>query len=306
MAGSLLADPGAAPDDRVVKILITTAAGSVGRELTELLRRNPDVRYLVRSDRSAASLGPVAGRIVRGDAGDPADVRAAVDGVERLYLAHPYCTGQAEVEIGLARAALEAGVTRIVKLGALPWRTAGEPDPVTGAHEVVVDRLQAMGVPELTVLRPDRFLQNFLGQIDSIAAGVLADPGGPGSRGFIDTRDIAEVAAAKLLAERPVGGQLPLSGPERVTVEALAGEFGAVVGLPVRYRSVVPDADWQARLVRTGLSAEYVAGLAALYRNYRAEAESELGTGVQAVLGRPPRSAADFASDVLAGALTRR
>ncbi|WP_093266711.1 hypothetical protein [Saccharopolyspora shandongensis] len=82
--------------------------------------------------------------------------------------------------------------------------------------------------------------------------------------------------------------------------------FGAVLGNPVRYRDIVPDAGWQARLVRTGLSAEYVAGLAALYRNYRVEAESELGAGVQAVLGRPPRSAADFASDVLAGALNRR
>ncbi|MEV0703176.1 NmrA family NAD(P)-binding protein [Saccharopolyspora sp. NPDC050389] len=290
-------------------ILITTAAGSVGRELTDLLRGNPDVRYLVRSDRSAASLGPVAGRVIRGDAGNPADVRAAVRGVERLYLAHTYSTGQAEVEIGLARAALEAGATRIVKLGALAWRTAGEPDPVTGAHEVIVDRLREMGVPELTVLRPDRFLQNFLGQLDSISAGVLADPGGLGARGFIDTRDIAEVAAAELLAERPVGGPLSLSGPERLSVERLAEEFGAAVGHPVRYRSVVPDADWQAGLVRSGLSVEYVAGLAALYRNYRAEAESELGTGVQEVLGRPPRSAADFASDVLAGALpglTRR
>ncbi|MEV5537806.1 hypothetical protein AB0L13_13195 [Saccharopolyspora shandongensis] len=80
--------------------------------------------------------------------------------------------------------------------------------------------------------------------------------------------------------------------------------FGAVLGNPVRYRDIVPDAEWQAGLVRTGSSAEHVAGLAALYRNYRAEAESELATGIQEVLGRPPRSAADFASDVLARGFT--
>ncbi|MBB4917299.1 NmrA family NAD(P)-binding protein [Streptosporangium saharense] len=287
-------------------ILITTPTGGVGRHLTEALRDREDVRFLVRSPASAQALGAVRGEVVRGDAANADDVRRAVAGVERLYLAHPFAEDQVSIEIGIGLAALEAGARRIVKLGARAF-TGPEaiPDAVTGAHHVITERLREAGVPELTVLRPDRFLQNFLPAAASIAQGTLSDPVFAGARGYIDVRDIAEVALAELLAADPVGGEIDLSGPRSLTVPELAERFGAVIGRPVRYVEVPMDEAWRTTLAESGVPPHVIDGLRDLYTNYLREGVAGLGDGVQRILGRGPRSAEDFAADQLAPAVRR-
>ncbi|GHF32411.1 NAD(P)-dependent oxidoreductase [Streptomyces mashuensis] len=284
-------------------ILVTTANGGVGRHVTAALRDREDVRFLVRSQAGAEALGPVRGEVVVGDAADPDTVRRAVTGVERLYLAHPFATDQAEAETRLALAAADAGAHRVVKLGARAFTGPGTVvDAVTGVHRVITGRLRAAGVPGLTVLAPDRFLQNFVFSAAEIAAGTLADPGGAESaRGYVDTRDIAEVALAELLADRPVGGEIELSGPEALTLPELAARFGAVLGRPVRFVEVPLDEAWRAPLEPRG--AHVVDGLHALYVNYHREGVAGLGDGVRRVLGRAPRSVDDFAREVLAPAI---
>ncbi|MFG2224981.1 NAD(P)H-binding protein [Streptomyces sp. NPDC048644] len=286
-------------------ILITTPNGGVGRHLTEALRERGDVRYLVRSDAGAKALDGVRGEVFRGDVTDAADVRRAVVGVDRLYLAHPFADDQVAAETNLATAAVEAGVRRIVKLGARAFTGDGiVPDAVTGAHDLIAERLHSVSVPELTVLRPDRFLQNFLPAAASIGGGTLADPAGPGARGYVDVRDIAEVAVAELLAERPVGGDIEISGPQALTLPALAGRFAAALGRPVRYVDVPLDAAWRDALLAQGVTPGVADGLYGLYANYRSEGVAGLGDGVQRVLGRPPRSVDDFAADLLVPALS--
>ncbi|WP_411138548.1 SDR family oxidoreductase [Streptomyces sp. C10] len=183
-------------------ILVTTPNGTVGRYLTEALRDRSDVRFLVRSEAAAKALGKVRGEVFRGDVTDVADIRGAVAGVDRLYLAHPFAEDQVAAETNLGLAAIEAGARRIIKLGARAFSGNGiVPDAVTSAHDTITERLRSAGVPELTVLQPDRFLQNFLPAAASIAKGTLADPAGPGARGYVDVRDIAEVAIGDRPAE---------------------------------------------------------------------------------------------------------
>ncbi|MGA4843504.1 NmrA family NAD(P)-binding protein [Streptomyces sp. G45] len=282
-------------------VLVTTPNGAVGRHVAAALRDRSDVRFLVRSEASARALGAVRGEVVRGDATVAADVRRAVAGVDRLFLAHPYAADQVAAETAVGLAAVAAGARRVVKLGARPFAGPGiVPDAVTGAHDEVTARLRAAGVPELTVLRPDRFLENFLPSAAAIAQGTLADPAGAaGARGYVDVRDIAEVAVAELLAERPVGGEIDLSGPESLTLADLADRFAAALGRPVRYVDVPLDEAWRAGLLDRGVPPGVVDGLRDLYANYRAEGVAGLGDGVRRVLGRAPRSAADFAREVL-------
>ncbi|MFD9884643.1 NmrA family NAD(P)-binding protein [Streptomyces alboflavus] len=282
-------------------VLVTTPNGAVGRHVAAALRDRDDVRFFVRSDAGARALGAVRGAVVRGDATVAADVRRAVAGVDRMYLAHPFAVDQVAAETGLVDAALDAGVRRIVKLGARPFAGAGiVPDAVTGAHDVVTGRLRAGGVPELTVLRPDRFLQNFLPSADAIGRGTFADPAGPaGARGYVDVRDIADVAVVELLAERPAGGDIDLSGPEALTLPNLADRFGAALDRPVAYVDVPLDDAWRTGLTDGGVPPGVMDGLHDLYANYRAEGVAGLGDGVRRLLGRAPRSAADFAAEVL-------
>ncbi len=281
-------------------ILVTTPGGSVGRHVVAALRERPDVRYLAHSERTAASLRDVAGEVVRADATDAGAVRRAVDGVERLYLAHPFEQRQLEAETTVGLAALEAGVRRIVKLSGRAFPGGGS--TVIGVNDAIVERLRAVGVPELSVLRPDRFLQNFLLKAEEIAGGALSGPLGDSARGLVDARDIADVAVAELLAERPVGGELEISGPEALTMAQTAERFARALGREVRYVDVPPD-EWRAEMERSGFTGWLLDGYADLYDHYRAEGVSGLGDAVQRVLGRPPRSIDDFATELLAPAV---
>ncbi|MFE3651296.1 NmrA family NAD(P)-binding protein [Streptomyces sp. NPDC059152] len=281
-------------------VLVTTPLGAVGRYVTEALRDRSDVRFLVRSAASAEALdGSVRGEVFRGDAANAADVRRAVVGVDRLFLAHPFAEGQIAAETALGVAAVEAGARRIVKLGARRFGGDLVPDAVTGNHDVIADRLRAAGVEELTVLQPDRFLQNFLPSAPALARGTLADPAGPGARGYVDVRDIAEVAVAELLADRPTGGEIEISGPAALTLAELAASFATALGTPVRYVDVPLDDAWRAGLAERGVAPRIVDGLHDLYANYRREGVAGLGDGVQRVLGRAPRTAGDFAAELL-------
>ncbi|MFE6779270.1 NmrA family NAD(P)-binding protein [Streptomyces sp. NPDC057702] len=284
-------------------IVVTTPNGAVGRYVTSALRDRTDVRFFVRSQASVDALGPVAGEIVRGSADDPAAARAAVAGADRLFLAHPFADDQVAAETTVADAAIEAGVRRVVKLGARAFVGEGYvADTVTGAHDVVTERLREAGVPEFTLLRPDRFLQNFLPLAAAIAQGTLADPAGPGARGYVDVRDIADIAVAELLAERPVGGEIDISGPRALSLRDLADQFAAALGRPVTYVDIPLDDAWRASLVDRGVTPYVIEGLHGLYANYRHEGVAGLGDGVQRVLGRPPRTAEDFATELLAAA----
>ncbi|QIK11733.1 NmrA family NAD(P)-binding protein [Streptomyces sp. ID38640] len=286
-------------------ILVTTPNGTVGRYLTEALRDRSDVRFLVRSEAGAKALGKIRGEVFRGDVTDAADVRGAVAGVDRLYLAHPFAEDQVAAETNLGLAAIEAGARRIIKLGARAFSGNGiVPDAVTSAHDTITERLRSAGVPELTVLQPDRFLQNFLPAAAAIAKGTLADPAGPGARGYVDVRDIAEVAIAELLAAHPIGGEIEISGPQTLTLPVLCERFGAVLGRPVRYVDIPLDGAWRATLADRGITPQVIDGLQGLYSNYHQEGVAGLGDGVQRVLGRPPRSVEDFATDLLMPAVS--
>ncbi|MFE6686419.1 NmrA family NAD(P)-binding protein [Streptomyces sp. NPDC057743] len=281
-------------------VLVTTPNGMVGRYVTEALRDRTDARFLVRSAASAEALaGLVRGEIIRGDATDAAAVRRAVEGVDRLFLAHPFAEDQIAAETTLGLTALDAGVRRIVKLGARRFGGGRTPDAVTGNHDIIADRLREAGVAELTVLQPDRFLQNFLPSAASIARGTLADAAGPGARGYVDVRDIAEAVVAELLTDHPTGGEIELSGPASLSLSELAAVFGAALDTPVRYVDVPLNDAWRTDLADRGTAPSIIDGLHDLYANYRHEGTADLGNGVQRILGRPPRSAETFARELL-------
>src|SRR3954467_5281361 len=95
----------------MAKILVTGATGNVGRLVVdELLAAGAtDVRALTARPHRAAL--PAGVEVVRGWIGRPETVRAALDGVERMYLApHPPTASE------VAAMAAAAGVRRIVAL----------------------------------------------------------------------------------------------------------------------------------------------------------------------------------------------
>ena len=134
-------------------ILVTGATGNVGSAVVaELGDRGLPVRAFVRDpDRAAAILGPDV-ELAVGDFPDPASIRAALEGIEVVFLACANVPPQVEYEIRVIDAAARAGVRRLVKLSAL-GAAPGSRVAFWDWHARIERHLEASGVPWVN-LRP--------------------------------------------------------------------------------------------------------------------------------------------------------
>ena len=191
----------------------------------------------------------------------------------------------------LGRLALESGVRRAVLLSARGVDRA--PDNGMFRSE---QALAATGLP-LAIVRPAWFAQNFTESFFApaiVADGVIAAPTGDGANPFIDTGDIAAVAAAALTGDAPVGAY-DVSGPRAVSFGEAAAVLSPYAGREVRHQDL-PAGDWVAGAVANGLPADYAGMLGALFTLIRNGHDAEVSDGVQRALGRPATSFEDWAA----------
>jgi uncharacterized protein YbjT (DUF2867 family) len=209
-----------------MRILVTGATGNVGRLVVdELLALGAtDVRALT-VDPARARL-PASVEAVRGYLGRPATVRAALEGVDRMYLA-PLVKTVDEV----CRMAADAGVRRIVDL-------AG----AKGGHwQPIEDGVEASGVPYVH-LEPGEFMSNAEIWAPQIRAGdVVRDGLGAAADAPIAHRDIAAVAARCLLGDGHEGRSYELTGPESLTRRERVRQIGVALGRELAYLDLPRD-----------------------------------------------------------------
>jgi uncharacterized protein YbjT (DUF2867 family) len=259
------------------KILVTGATGNVGRLVVdELLAAGArDIRALTaRPDRAAL---PDGVEIVRGWVGRPETVRAALDGVDRMYLApHPPTAGE------VAALAAAAGVRRIVDL-------AGGDGSFWFDIEAAVE---GSGVAA-THLEPGEFMLNALDWAEEIrTTGAVRDAYPTAANPPIDLRDIAAVAATALLSDGHEGRTYALTGPETLSRAQKVAAIGTALGREVPYVELTHDeavADKAARGMGDA-AAWYVDGM----RQFVEHPQPALTT-VADVTGRPATTFAQWA-----------
>lgn len=278
------------------RILVTGATGTVGSHVVRLLRqRGASVRAFVRDrDRATRTLGPDVDAAV-GDFGDAGSLRAALDGVEQVFLAcanHPL---QVRWETAVIDAAARAGVRRIVKLSALDAEI-GSPVAFADAHGLIEAHLAARDVDHV-LLKPAFVMANLLGAADSVRqAGAIFLPGEGAKIAMIDPRDVAEVAAAVLTSDGHERRSYPLTGPVAVTFDDVAEHLAAVLGRPVGFVPV-PDDAALAQLVGTGAPEWFATNLVTQFGLLRRGTQAEALDVVRVLTGREPRSVAEFLHD---------
>jgi uncharacterized protein YbjT (DUF2867 family) len=281
------------------RILVTGATGSAGRHLVRLLHdRGAPVRALVRDrDRALALLGPGV-ELAGGDYSDAGSVRAAMHGVDRLFLTcanHPL---QVNWENTCIDAAADAGLDLVVKQSALGAELAS-PAPFLVANARIEEHLRGSGLPH-RLLRPSFKMSNLLAGAEVVRrTGRLFLPGGGARIAMIDPQDIAEVAAVLLLQEEAIrqNDSLWLTGPAAVTFDNVAECLSKVTGQVVEYVPV-PDSTAREQLVDAGTDPWFVDGMIAQFRLLRQGAQAEVSDAVRCALGRDPRSILDFLPEV--------
>ncbi|MGW6599024.1 SDR family oxidoreductase [Streptomyces sp. NPDC055036] len=275
-------------------IVVTGATGNVGRPLTRALAEAG--QQVTAVSRHAAAV-PAGVRHVVADLAEPPSLEPALDGAKALFLLlsgdlHAAGARPADV-IGQAAA---GGVRRVVLLSSqgVATRPFG---PTRITMRAVEDALRDSGL-EWAILRPGGFASNALWWAESIRTqGVVAAPFGDVGVPIIDPADIADVAMACLLDHRHTGGVYELTGPEVITPRRQAEAIAAALGSPVRFHDLTRD-EAKAAMTRS-LPAELAEDTLDILGS-PSPAELRVSPDVQRILGRAPRSFADWAADNVA------
>ena len=274
-------------------VLVTGATGRVGRGVVEeLVRQGVRVRAATRRPGDMHDTWPAGVETVEFDYDRPETFRAAVRGIDRLFLVvRPGDDHSDETAIPLLDAALAGGVTHVVSL------TAMGVDRLPGSSLRRIECHVEATAPSWTHLRPNFFMQIFaapplLGQLQR--GNALRLPAGEARLSFIDAADISAAAAAVLTDDSHAGRGYTLTGPEALDHHEVARAIGAAAGRHVQY---VPLEEGEARaeMAAGGLSAARVERLIGFYRLVRAGACAVMAPDLESILGRRPTTFEQFA-----------
>ncbi len=274
-------------------ILITGASGNVG---SEVLKQAAAAKLSIRAAYLAADKAkgaPAGVETVLMDYAKPGTIRAALAGIERVFLVGPPAPDIAELEGNFVNEAKKSGVKHIVKLSALGGRKAIFPS----LHRDSEEKIEASGLP-YTFLRPNGFMQNFVNYNSGTVKtqNTIYGAQGNGAVSHIDIRDIASVAVRVLSGGDHEGKAYSLTGPEALTNAQVAGKLSRVLGRVIRYVDVPPD-NFKKSLLSAGVPEWSANALLDLQRLYREGGASLVDTTVEQLTGRKATSFDDFARD---------
>jgi (4-alkanoyl-5-oxo-2,5-dihydrofuran-3-yl)methyl phosphate reductase len=264
--------------------LITGATGDVGSRVVELLlERGERPGVFVRDPGKAQVRFGNRVYLFVGDLADPASLKQALEGVDRLFLLNSGPEIPARDEVA-AKAAKAAGVKRIVKLSSMDV----EQGLAIGAwHERGEAAARATGVP-FTFVRPTGFMSNLLAWAPSVRnEGRVCASTGNGRRAFIHSNDIAAVAAEALTSSRYEGESLPITGPEGLTFADVATKIEAAIGKTITFR-LISDEEARQRYSRISGSSQETEAHVALWRAIREGRLGAVTNEVERILRRKP------------------
>lgn len=276
-------------------IAVTGATGTIGGELLRLLAaRGVPARALSRDPPPGGRLPGVQWR--RADLADRAALPGALEGADRLFLLTGNTADMVALQKHAIGAAGEAGIGHVVKLSALG--ATDHSKSVIGLWHFNVERALRESGLRWTILRPHHFMQNLLDElVFDRGAGRVRSASGEGRIPFIDTRDIAAVAAEILAREAPSGEILTLTGPEAVSYREATGVLADVLGRPLAYEAQTIDEAWSRRR-SAGQPPWLAAAQLAIAEYQRAGGPTErVADTVERITGRPARTLRDFAED---------
>jgi uncharacterized protein YbjT (DUF2867 family) len=275
-------------------ILVTGATGTVGSNLLPLLvQRGASLRAVAHSLGGRSKIEGLGVEAIDGDFDQTDSLVRAMEGCDRLFLLSPTHLEMPTREKAAIDTARRAGVSHIVKLSTV-GADSESPCDLLSRHGAVEAHLIASGL-DYTILRPTCYMQVHLLPVQTVHAnGAWYGMTGDGAHAYIDTEDIASVAAVVLTTSGHDGKTYELSGPQAITMPEAAAQLSAVLGSPVSYVDVPTD-DFRSNLIGAGLPEWLVNGIVTLYQIVRQGHLATVTNLVEELTGRPARAYRDFA-----------
>lgn len=273
-------------------IVVTGATGNVGRPLVRALVREGEQVTAVARRTPGGGEGIEGARYRSADLADPEGLAPLLEGADALYL---LVSGAGEgLDPGrILTTAASAGVGRVVLQSSQAAGT--RPDSPSHDHLRVFEEAVRGSGMEWAVLRPGGFASNSFAWAGSVRGRrEVHSPFGDVGLPVIDPVDIAEVAARVLLDGAHAGRVHELTGPAAVTPRERARAIGDALGAPVRF---VEQTREEARAALLEFMPEVVADGTLAILGEPSEAERRVSPDAERVLGRAPRTFAEWARD---------
>lgn len=280
----------------MAEVLVTGATGTVAFQVVrELQRRGVSVRVFVRDHDKAKALFRSETELAIGDLADPDSIRAAMLGVERVFLACSNSPRQVEYEKNVIDVAQEAWVRQVVKLSAFGAQI-GSPLAFWDTQGQIEQHLRSSGLSAV-ILRPHFFMSNLLAARDTIAhtARIFA-PASTARIAMIDPRDVAATAAVILTSVALEDETYVLSGPEALTYAEAAAHLSEALDSRIEFVDV-PDEAARQSMRESGMPDWFADNLITLFGFLRQGVAAQTTDAVQKLTRRPPRRFAEFACD---------
>ncbi|MGW4379867.1 NAD(P)H-binding protein [Kitasatospora sp. NPDC004531] len=279
-------------------IVVTGATGNVGGSLVRTLAAAGAPTTATSRHLTAADV-PDQVAHHRTDLADPTTLRTVFDGADALFLQNGGPSAHLLDPHAILGVAKAAGITRVVLLSSLGVVTR----PDSQSHGVIglafEDAVRQSGLA-WTILRPGAFHSNAYAWAESVrTTRTVAAPFADVALPSVDPDDIAEVAALALGTGSAdhAGRTYRLTGPAAVTPRRQAADLAEALGEPVRFVELTRD---EARTHLLRLMPEPVAETTLSILGEPTPAEQHVSPDVEHLLGRAPRTFADWARPHLA------
>jgi len=274
--------------------LVTGATGTIGRDVArQLSGKGVAVRAGVRNQAKARTQFRADIALVPFDFENEKTFSEALEGVEKVFLLPPLLPNQLEVMNTFVDAAKRAGVRHIVKLSAIGIDDETQPMAIKG-HAANEQHIRESG-REFTFLRPNSFMQNFITYFPP-RNGAIYLPWGNGTASFVDTHDIASVAAKALTSDGHGGRIYTLTGPAKLGIAEVTLILSQVTGREFKYVDV-PEAAARDGMLQAGVPPWQVELVMELHAVNKQNRWSAVTSDIEKVTGTPPTDFAQFARD---------
>ncbi|MGI8329711.1 NAD(P)H-binding protein [Actinomadura scrupuli] len=272
-------------------IVVTGATGNVGRPLVTALAAAGE-RVLAVSRGVSGAAVPEGVRHRQADLAAPESLRPALDGADAVFLHDGGAGAHLLSPQDILDVAKAGGVRRIVLLSSQGVVTRPRSSSHGGTGRSLEDAVRRSGM-DWTILRPGGFDSNAFAWAGTIrerrtAAAPFGDTGLP----FVDPADVGEVAAVALREDGHAGQVYELTGPALSTPRQRAEAIGDALGEPIRFAEQTRE---EARAQMLQFMPEAVVETTLAIMGEPTPAEQRISPDVERVLGRPPRTFAEWA-----------
>ncbi len=268
---------------------VTGATGGIGgRVATGLASRGLKQRLVVRDASRAPDLGA---QVAEAGYRDGAGMRAALDGVETLFLVSGGESSDRVAEhFSAVDAAAAVGVSRIVYLSFM----GAAPDAVftfARDHAATEERIAETDLDH-TFLRSCMYADYV--PVFAGPDGVIRGPAGRGRAAFVARDDIADVAAAVVADGSGHSGKTyDMTGPEALSLDEAAALLSQAAGREVVYKEETLEEARESRRP-SGHPEWEIEGWVTSYAAIATGVLERVSDTVERITGRPARSLADF------------